>query len=166
MMKTMDIYVDGSHLKNGSAGLAIVTPDVRLRPTEREATILRKFDVSWRDGCLVWYWSPRRKVRDVLPVERAALRVAFMLAEIMLRNGVCDMVDINSDRLDVIRSVISGRDGCGDEITYMQDAMERANGAIRLNKVKGHNGNRWNELADEFARRAIDERNHRQQKRS
>lgn len=159
-MRNVEIYVDGSHRRNGYAGVAIVTPDIRLRPTEREEAILRKFKVSRLDDCLIWYWSPRRKVSNILPVERAAVRTAFMFAEMMLRDGMCDIVDICSDRLDVIQRVLSGRSGYGEEISYMQEAKVRANGAIRLNKVKGHSPNRWNDMADRFARYAIDDRNH------
>lgn len=159
-MRTMEIYVDGSHRKNGYAGVAVVTPDIRLRPTEKEEAILRKLKVNRLDGCLVWYWAPMRNVSNILPVERAAVRIAFMLAEMMLRDGLCDIVDICSDRLDVIERVLFGSKCYGEEISYMREAIERSNGAIRLRKVKGHSPNRWNDLADRFARYAIDERNH------
>lgn len=159
-MRTIEIYVDGSHRKDGYAGVAVVMPDIPLRPTEREEVILRNLKVNRLDDCLVWYWSPMRRVSNILPLERAAIRIAFVLAEMMLRDGVCEFVNICSDRRDLIERVLFGHKCYGEEISYMREAIKRANGAIRLGKVQGHSANRWNNLADRFARYAIDERNH------
>lgn len=84
--------------------------------------------------------------------EKHAMTVAFLVACSMLRSRCCEKVEIVSDCLNVINQVTGGDTG-GDPLLLSMHRLWLRRQVI-INKVKAHNGNRSNELADLWAKHA------------
>lgn len=89
---------------------------------------------------------------DPQEAETRAMSIAFIAGWNMLRSGICDKVEIVSDCLNVIDMVTSG-DTQGDLLLGSMHNLWMDRRMI-INKVKAHNGNWGNELADAWAKYA------------
>ena len=144
------LYTDASYC-DGMGGMAVVAP-------------------AWSAGCWGW-WRSRWDVRavhvpdrgavvfcaacrcaDPNDAEKRAMGMAFLLALDMMTAAPGLRVEIASDSLVVIDGIVSGSAWPDPIIEGL--ARLRVEGGIVLSKVKGHNGNWGNELADQWSKRA------------
>lgn len=145
------LYCDASFYRR-IGGMAVVGPDwsAGIGGAWRQRwNIQVAFDTGW-DGHAAFYASCR--CASCNDAEKRALAMAFLLAYDILRSGRAEKVEILSDSLIVLNWVMNNTWVSDPILEPMRNLWEKR--AVILGKVKGHTGNRGNEVADSWARKA------------
>ena len=106
-------------------------------------------DIGW-DGHVAYYAACR--CASCNDAEKRALAMAFLLAYDILSTRRDEKVEVLSDSLIVLNWVMNSRFMSDPILDPMRNLWEKR--SVILGKVKGHMGNRGNELADIWARHA------------
>ena len=149
-MKMERLYSDASYY-NGRGGMAVVAPSWARKYAGGLCSrwnIRVVTDPAWKNHVI---FLASCRCSDSGDAEKRALGIAFLIACDILRKRRASKVEIISDSLSILDSIISG---CGDGDPVL-DSMRRLweDRRIILSKVKAHWGNPGNELADKWAKR-------------
>ena len=91
------------------------------------------------------------KCSDSSDAEKRALGIAFLLADEILKSKKYAKIEIITDSLKIINDIVS--EEANDPITNALANIRKKKNII-VSKVKAHNGNLGNELADKWAKKA------------
>jgi ribonuclease HI len=135
-MKNIDIYTDGSY-RDGVSGIGIVLKGMNYFTTVK-ARVYSRYS---------------KQYRNMFAEIVAVLKALEMAKKLGAKN-----VNVFSDA-EIIRGVHSGEYMPNSEIVFilkrkLYEFSKNMN--IRINHVKGHNGNYYNELADNLSRKALE----------
>ena len=144
------IYTDASYSnKSGIGGFAVAAPKWC---SEHKGRWFSRWHIeTFREKSHVIYCSACR-CSDSSDAEKRALGLAFLVACDMLSARENIKIEIISDSLEVLSSIIKD-DNQDDQIISALSRL-RKNNSIIISKVKAHNGHAGNELADKWAKRA------------